>query len=151
MQSGGNAKPEGKHRSNSSDVVISEMTATITISDILQIVNEIHQYSTTLIQLSNRSTFGVSCSSSGQVTYFKAEKWLLQNERRNLAQKISAGDLSTVRPLSIEQFLRETEGKKTRHIWLETPECKRKELAFASLSELKAFFRGNSHKQHTTC
>ena len=52
----------------------------------------------------------------------------------------------SVLSLSVDQFLREVEGKKTRHIWLETVEPERKELAFLSISELQNFLK--SSKDH---
>jgi hypothetical protein len=48
-----------------------------------------------------------------------------------------------VLPLTVEQFLQEIEGKKARHIWLETVSPERNELAFLSISELKTFLRSS--------
>lgn len=49
-----------------------------------------------------------------------------------------------VTPLAVEDFLREIEGKKAKHIWLETGGRARREHGFMSISELKAFFRGHT-------
>jgi hypothetical protein len=45
--------------------------------------------------------------------------------------------------LSVDEFLQEIEGKKAKHIWLETVVPERKELAFLTIAELKNFLRSS--------
>lgn len=115
-------------------------------NDILQIVSEIHQYSVLLLELKDATTFGISRSSDDKLSFFMVHGTLGQAERRKLFEKIETGELSySFRMLTVEQFLREIEGKRANHIWLETAGLERKELAFLSVSELKAFL-SMSHK-----
>lgn len=119
----------------------------ISANDVLQIIGEIHQYSMLLLELKDATTFGISHSSNDRLNYFRVEDRLGPAERGDLAQRIYAGEMpESLRPLSVEEFLREIEGKKPRHIWLETMGIERKELAFVSISELKAHFRTHSHR-----
>lgn len=114
----------------------------ISANDILQVISEIHQYSMLLLELKDSATFGILHSPKDKVNYFKVEGRLGRRERVDLVQKIYGGKVpESLLSLPVEEFLREIEGKKTRHIWLETVTPERKELAFLSISELKAFLR----------
>ena len=116
----------------------------ISANDVLQVISEIHQYSMLLLELKDASTFGILHSPKEKVNYFKFEGSLGRREREDLVQRICRGEmLASVLPLTVEQFLQEIEGKKARHIWLETVSTERKELAFLSISELKTFLRSS--------
>ena len=119
----------------------------ISANDLLQIIGEIHQYSMLLLELKNATTVGISHSSNDRVSYFRFEGRLSSVERGNLVQRICAGEMpESIQLLPVEQFLHEIEGKKAKHIWLEAVGAERKELAFASISELKAHFRAQSRR-----
>jgi hypothetical protein len=119
----------------------------ITANDLLQIISEIHQYSTLLMELKDATTFGISRSSDDKLNYFRIERRLDPAERNNLVQKFCGGEMpDSLQPLPVERFLQEIEGKKARHIWLETGGAERKEMGFLSISELKAFFRAHSRR-----
>lgn len=114
----------------------------ISVNDVLHVINEIHQYSLLLLELKDASTFGILHFPKEKLNYFRVERKLGRQERIDLIQRISGGEVpADVRHLTVDQFLQEIEGKKARHIWLETVEPERKELAFLSIAELKAFLR----------
>ncbi len=122
------------------------MSAMISASDVLQVISEIHQYSMLLVELRDATIFGVAHASNGKLNYFKIEGSLKADERRQLVDKVYAGQWpTTAKHLAVEDFLLEVEGKKAKHIWLETGESGRKELGFVSISELKSYFRIQSH------
>ena len=78
------------------------------------------------------------------MNYFKLERKLGRQGRVHFVQKIYENEMpESLLSLSVEEFLREIEGKKTRHIWLETVEPEHKELAFLSISELKTFLKNS--------
>ena len=117
----------------------------ISASDVLQILSEIHQYSMLLLELREAMTLGISHSASDKMTYFKLQGRLNQAERGKLAEAVYSGVIpETVTPLAVEDFLGEIEGKKAKHIWLETGGKERREHGFMSISELKSFFRGHA-------
>jgi hypothetical protein len=119
----------------------------ISASDVLQIISEIHQYSTVLLELKDATTVGISNLSNGKMTYFKSEGRLGQTQRSELVSKIYSHDMSGgVQTLSVDELLKHIEGKKAKHIWLETAGRDSKELGFVSVSELKAFFRSHPHR-----
>lgn len=114
----------------------------ISANDILQVISEIHQYSMLLLELKDSATLGILHAPKEKVNYFKLKGTLGRRERQNLMQLIYSGETpSSLLPLPVDQFLSEIEGKKTRHIWLETVSPERKELAFVSIAELKTFLR----------
>lgn len=117
----------------------------ISASDAIQIISEIHQYSMLLVELRDATTLGILHSAGDKMTYFKFQGTLGQAERGKLAETIYSGKIrEPVKPLALEEFLLEIEGRKARHIWLETGGAERKEHGFMSISELKAFFRGHT-------
>jgi hypothetical protein len=119
----------------------------ISTNDILQLISEIHQYSLLFIEMRDTTTFGILHSSNEKLNYFRFQGKMSSAERANLVQELSSGKAPEfLQHLSVEGFLREVEGKKARHIWLETRGKERKELAFLSIAELKAFFQ--SHSRH---
>jgi hypothetical protein len=124
------------------------MAAMISASDVLQVLSEIHQYSIVLIELKEATTIGISQLSNGKLNYFGIARALGSSERAQLVKEIYSGKtLEVVNPLSMEQFLASIEGKKPKHIWLETGGAERKELGFMSIAELKAHFRIHSKRQ----
>jgi hypothetical protein len=125
------------------------MAAMISASDVLQVLSEIHQYSIVLIELKEATTIGISHSSDGKLNYFAIARALGSSERARLVREIYSGKTTEgVNSLSMEQFLLSVEGKKPRHIWLETGGTERKELGFMSIAELKAHLRIHAKRQH---
>lgn len=117
----------------------------ISASDVLQIISEIHQYSMVLVELKDATTLGVLHSARDKMTYFKVHGKLGQAERAKLLDAIDSGGFpEAMKPLTVEDFLAEIEGRKAKHIWLEAGGEERKEHGFMSISELKEFFRGQS-------
>jgi len=119
----------------------------ISANDVLQIISEIHQYSMLLVELKDATTLGILHSATDRMTYFKFTEKLRPTERRKVVERIYDGEMpESLKPLAVEEFLREIEGKKARHIWLETGGLERKEHGFLSISELKAFFRNHPRR-----
>jgi hypothetical protein len=118
----------------------------ISANDVLQVISEIHQYSILLLELKDATTVGISHSPGQRVNYFKLEGRLGRHGRVHLVEGIYDNQVpESMLSLSVEEFLREIEGKKTRHIWLETVEPERKEMAFLSISELKTFLKNSKN------
>lgn len=116
----------------------------ISANDVLQVISEINQYSLLLLELKDSGTFGILNSPKEKVNYFKLEKKLGHRERQDLVQRIYNGEMPPfLVTLPVDQFLEEIEGKKARHIWLETVGPERKELAFLSIPELTTFLRSS--------
>jgi len=114
----------------------------ISANDVLHVISEIHQYSVLLLELRDSTTYGISHSKNGRLSYFRYEGKLNRSERRTLVDQVCSGEAGDkVRSLEVEQLLREIEGKKAKHIWLETVEAERRELGFMSMAELKSFLR----------
>lgn len=116
----------------------------ISPSDLLHIINEIHQYSMLLVELRDATTLGISRTASDRMVCFVCRGKLGRTERGKLMERAASGTMpGTVKALSLEQFLQEIEDKKAKHIWLETGGAEPREHGFMSISELKAFFRGH--------
>ena len=121
----------------------------ISASDVLHIFSEIHQYSMLLIELRDATTLGISHSNEGKLMCFTVDEPLGASERVKFVKQVYSGRTpASLRPLPMEQFLTRIEGKKAKHIWLETESDERKELGFLSIAELKAHFRAHSKRQH---
>jgi hypothetical protein len=119
----------------------------ISASDVLHIISEIHQYSMLLMEFKDATTLGILHSADDRMNYFKLTAKLTQTDRSRLVEAIYSGKIPEgVHPLTVEEFLREIEDKKMRHIWLETGRMDRREHGFMSISELKAFFRAHPTK-----
>lgn len=117
----------------------------ISASDVLQIITEIHQYSMLLLELKESDTLGILHTAGDRMTYFRLDGKLDSAERARLVKRIYAGQtVENVKPLTVEGFLRQIEGRKAKHIWLETGGGERKEYGFMTISELKSFFRSHS-------
>ena len=94
------------------------------------------------MELKDSTTLGILHSPREKLNYFKLERRLGRHGRIHLVQKMYDNEVpESMLSLSVEEFLREIQGKKTRHIWLETVEPERKELAFLSIAELKTFLK----------
>lgn len=119
----------------------------ISANDVLQVISETHQYSLLLLELKDAGTWGIWHYPKDKVNYFRLEGKLGRRERVELLHSIYSNKMPELLiPLSVDVFLQAIEGKKTRHIWLETLEPDRRELAFLSISELKTFLKsGRSH------
>ncbi len=125
------------------------MADMISASDVLQILSEIHQFSVILIELKEATTIGISHLPESKLNCFSVDKALRASERMQFVNDLYAGKTSnSVTSLTMEQFLKAIEGKKPRHIWLETGSTERKELGFMSITELKTHFRVHSKRQH---
>ena len=117
----------------------------ISPSDLLHIISEIHQYSMLLVEFRDATTLGILHSDGDRMTYFRFQGKLDRGERNKLVEMIYSGAIpESVKSLALEEFLREIEGKKAKHIWLETGGAERREQGFMSISELIAFFRGHT-------
>jgi hypothetical protein len=119
----------------------------ISASDVLHIISEIHQYSMLFIELKDSTTLGILHSEGDLKSYFKLARKLGAGERSTLTHAIYLGKTpDTVKTLTLDELLREIEGKKAKHIWLEAGTGRPKERGFMSVSELKAFFQSQSMK-----
>lgn len=119
----------------------------ISANDVLQIISEMHQYSMLLLELKDATTLGISHISDGKLNYFRHKGRLNRTERSKLARGIYSGQIpESTNLLPVEEFLREIEGKKARHIWLESVGPDRTELGFLSIAELKTYFQSHPHR-----
>lgn len=119
----------------------------ISMNDALQVINEIHQYSMLILELKDATTLGIWHYPKDRVSYFRLDGKLGRKERVELVQRIYARKMTEqMVPLSVDEFLRGIEGKRARHIWLETLEPERRELAFLSISELKTFLKSGRNR-----
>lgn len=125
------------------------MADMISASDVLQILSEIHQFSVILIELKEATTIGISHLPESKLNCFSVDKALRTAERTRFVNEVYAGKTpNSATSLTMEEFLKAIEGKKPRHIWLETGGRERRELGFMSITELKAHFRIHSRRQH---
>jgi len=114
----------------------------ISANDVLQIISEIHQYSMLLIELREEATLGLVRSANDKLSYFRVEGKLVREGRVELVGTISAGEMpESLHILTVDQFLQSIEGKKAKHIWLESGGSTKKEHGFLSIAELKSHFR----------
>jgi hypothetical protein len=114
----------------------------ISASDIIQVISETHQYSLLILELKGGGTFGIWHYPRDKVNYFKFEGKLGRQERTELVLKAYDDKMpESLVSLSVDEFLQAIQGKKARHIWLESREPERKELAFLSVSELRTFLK----------
>jgi hypothetical protein len=119
----------------------------ISVNDALQVISEIHQYSMLLVELKDATTFGIWHYPKDRVSYFRSQGKLGRKEREELVQRIHARETPRqIEPLSVDEFLQGVEGKRASHIWLETFEPERREMAFLSISELKTFLKSSRNR-----
>jgi hypothetical protein len=118
----------------------------ISANDVLQAISEIHQYSMLLIELKNSTTVVIRHSLDGTMGYFKMAGNLKPSERHALAKKTpKETQLPNLKHITIEELINEVDGQTANHIWLEAMGADRREHAFLSIAELKAFLRTNPH------
>ena len=123
------------------------MAAMISASDVLHILSEIHQFTLILIELKDSTTVGIYHLTDSSLGYFSLDGALSPGERIQLVNEVCIGKAPvSVEALTMEQFLTAIEGRKPRHIWLETGEGERKELGFMTIAELRAHFRIHSKR-----
>jgi len=116
----------------------------ISASDVLQAISEIHQYSMLLIELKDSNTVGILHSGGDSMSYFKLEGGLKHPERVALVRRVQEGNPPhALKALTVDELIREVEGRKAKHIWLEAGGDERREHGFLSISELKLFLRNN--------
>jgi hypothetical protein len=114
----------------------------ISASDLLHIISEIHQYSMLLVELRDATTLGIWHSAADSILYFVFLGKLGHPGRAKLVEAMYSGAIpDLVKTLTLEDFIREIQGKKAKHIWLETAFGERQEHGFLSIAELKAFLR----------
>jgi hypothetical protein len=100
-----------------------------------------------LLELRDATVIGISHDSSGKINYFKCATKLTAADRSALTQEIYSGRLPrSIYPLPVEELLKEIEGKKARHIWLESVGRDPQELGFLSISELRTYFRSHTQR-----
>jgi len=123
------------------------MASMISASDVLHILSEIHQFTLILIELKDSTTVGIYHLTDSSLGYFSLNGTLSPGERIQLVNEVCIGKAPvSVDALTMEQFLTAIEGRKPRHIWLETGEGERKELGFMTIAELKTHFRIHSKR-----
>jgi len=116
----------------------------ISASDVIQAISEIHQYSMLLIELKDSTTIGILHSRSDSMSYFKVEGGLKHSDRVALVHRVEEGNPPhALKALSVEELIRAVEGRRAKHIWLESVGDDRREHGFLSISELKLFLRNN--------
>ncbi len=116
----------------------------ISASDVLQAISEIHQYSMLLIELKDSTTVGILHSGGDTMSYFKLGGGLKHSERVALVRGVKEGKTTqSLKALTVEELIREVEGRKAKHIWLEAVGEEKREHGFLSISELKLFLRNN--------
>ena len=119
----------------------------ISANDVLQAISEIHQYSMLLIELKNATTVVIRHAVDGTMSYFKLEGSLRAAERHALARRMpKENQLANLKHLTIEELIGEVDGQTANHIWLEAVGAGRREHAFLSIAELKAFLRTNPQR-----
>jgi hypothetical protein len=115
----------------------------ISEGEILQIVNEIHQYDLILMELKDGTIFGIAKGIDSVPTYFRTRRAArTADERRAFLESVMAfrgeGHIDSV---TLDTLLNGLRGMKTRHVWLERRSEPRHEMAFLNLKELEVFLR----------
>jgi hypothetical protein len=115
----------------------------ISETEILHIVNEIHQYDLVLIELKDGTIFGIAKGIDSVPTYFRTRDVArTADERRMLVESATgSGGQGHVDSVTLDTLLNGLRGMKTRHVWLERRTEPRYEMAFLNLKELEAFLR----------
>ena len=115
----------------------------ISEAEIFQIINEIHQYDVILMELKDRTIFGIVKGTESRPMYFRTRAAArTAEERRALLQGVTEpGGGGHVDPITLESLLDGLRGMKTRHVWLERRTQPSHEMAFLNLKELESFLR----------
>lgn len=112
-------------------------------AEIFQIINEIHQYDVILMELKDRTIFGIIKGGDSTPMYFRTRTAArTPEERRTLLEGVTEpGRAGHVDPITLETLLDGLRGMRTRHVWLERRTEPRHEMAFLNLKELESFLR----------
>jgi hypothetical protein len=112
-------------------------------NDLIDVINEIHQYSMILFETPNKSLYGIFRNSTNKATYLHIPAGeAVKLSRPDLVKRIVSSTLPKgARQIGLDEFLSGLSEKKTRHIWLEQMGGSRGEMGFISIRELKAFLR----------
>ncbi len=119
----------------------------ISETEILYIINEIHQYDAILVELKDGTIFGILKGTESKPVYFRLRAAThTAKERHALLEAVIASRPDAhVDSITLETLLNALRGMKTRHVWLERRTAPLHEMAFLNLKELVGFLR----KQNT--
>ena len=115
----------------------------ISETEMLHIVNEIHQYDAILVELRDGTIFGIAKGSESMPEYFRTRAVVkTSRDRRALLRAVGAfrSDVH-VDSITLETLMNGLRGMKPRHVWLERRTPPSHEMAFLSLKELGIFLR----------
>lgn len=115
----------------------------ISETEILHIINEIHQYDAILVELKDGTIFGIVKGSESMPEYFRTRAAAkTARDRRALLEIVEASRPDAhVDSITLETLLNGLRGMKTRHVWLERRTPPSHEMAFLNLKELGTFLR----------
>jgi hypothetical protein len=115
----------------------------ISETEILHIVNEIHQYDVVLVELRDGAIFGIAKGAASTPIYFRTRELArTPQDRRALLQAVlESRGRGNVDSVTLDTLLNGLRGMKTRHVWLERRTEPRQEMAFLNLKELEIFLR----------
>lgn len=117
----------------------------ISDADLIDIINEVHQYSMIILELREKEVYGIYRTAEGRTNYFRVRAPLdAHPTRRELVETIYSGKpMQFVESISLDQLLSGLGGKRTRHIWLERYGREPSEMAFVSIRELRHYLKGH--------
>ncbi len=112
-------------------------------SDLIDVINEIHQYSMILIQMRDRSLYGIYREAPDKAVYIHVPADIhAKLLRSQLVKQIADQTLpSGAAKITLDEFLLGVAGKKAKHIWLESIGAKKTEMGFMSIRELRTFLK----------
>jgi len=115
----------------------------ISEAEILHIISEIHQYDAILMELKDRTIFGIIKGTESTPIYFRTRAAARSAEERHALLEAAAqpGGGGHVDPITLETLLHGLRGMKTRHVWLERRAEPSREMAFLNLKELESSLR----------
>ena len=115
----------------------------ISETEILHIINEIHQYDAILVELKDGTVFGILKGTEAVPEYFRTRgvPKTARDRRVLLEAAESARPDVHVDSITLETLLNGLRGMKTRHVWLERRTPPSHEMAFLNLRELGTFLR----------
>jgi len=115
----------------------------ISEAEILQVVNEIHQYDLILMELKDGTIFGIAKGMDSLPTYFRTRRAARTADERRafLESVVTSGGGGHVDSVTLDTLLNGLRGMRARHVWLERRTEPRHEMAFLNLKELEVFLR----------
>jgi len=115
----------------------------ISETEILHIINEIHQYDAILVELKDGTIFGIVKGSESTPEYFRTRAAVKTSRDRRALLKVADARRPNVHvdSITLETLLNGLRGMKARHVWLETRALPSREMAFLNLKELGTFLR----------